>query len=227
MTKFRLCLVVLVCGLLLAACGPSPEQLLATETAIAATVVAQMTADAPTPTHTPTPTPRPTATPAPALYTGTARGYIPTQSEMPEGYQVRVNSSKPIGDVGYQQIYYSLARMMSGSDAVVRFVVTVHETEHAARGFYSRIDDPENFYAAMDLDEPLESAPVEMANADESTGFAASVATGVGTQPFHGILFRKRNVVAAILVGGIGSEEDMEQAALYYTSMVVDKLMTE
>jgi hypothetical protein len=146
---------------------------------------------------------------------------------MPEGYEVNVGSSKPFDEVGYQMQYLSLSRMMSGTDAVVTFIVMVLETEHIARGIYSTLDDCEGFRRGTGIDIPFQSAPVEMANVDRSAGFAGNTVTGVGTQPVHGILFRKRNVVAATIVGGIGSEEDMQQAALYYASMVVDKLMGE
>lgn len=65
MLRYSVPLTIALLCVALAACGPSVEQLAATNVAMTATVVAQRTADAPTLTPTHTPTPRPTATQTP------------------------------------------------------------------------------------------------------------------------------------------------------------------
>ena len=64
-TRAPFVLVLLVIGIVLSACGPSPAELDATATQASAHIFATQTAQAPTATPTSTPNPTPTARPSP------------------------------------------------------------------------------------------------------------------------------------------------------------------
>jgi hypothetical protein len=76
-------LVVLLLGLVVAACGPSQAELDANATEIAAQVFATQTAVAPTPTHTPTVTPTATDTPTATLTPTATPTDTPTDTPTP------------------------------------------------------------------------------------------------------------------------------------------------
>jgi hypothetical protein len=69
--------------ILLSACGPSPEDMKATEEQIAQNIYATQTAEAPPPTDTPTPLPTSTPTPTPTETPTPTATYTPTPTEAP------------------------------------------------------------------------------------------------------------------------------------------------
>ncbi len=80
-----ICFVCLLTAVILAACGPTEEELNVTATKLAAELFATQTAEAPTPTETPLPTPSPTFTPTstPTLTPTPTPTLTPTQSPTP------------------------------------------------------------------------------------------------------------------------------------------------
>jgi hypothetical protein len=76
-------LILLVLTMLLAACGPSQEEIDATGTQIAANIFATQTAVAPTHTPTPTPTNTPTLTPTPTDTPTPTATPVPTDTPSP------------------------------------------------------------------------------------------------------------------------------------------------
>ncbi len=83
MISQRSMIFVLITALILAACGPSPDEKAATATQVASDIFATLTAQAPTITPTFTLTPTPTATPTPTLTPSPSPTNTPVPSPTP------------------------------------------------------------------------------------------------------------------------------------------------
>jgi len=125
----RICFIILC--LVLVACGLSPEQQVATQTAVAATVIAQITFNAPTatstatktatPDYTPTPkstqTPKPTPTPVPGIGDSVKCGRLwQIDAISPPSFSDILISEPPKG--AYAAVYFLFTNLQDHTDSL-------------------------------------------------------------------------------------------------------------
>ena len=212
-------LILALILLLLVGCGgepaPTPDAV-ATQVAQAQAVAATLTAAVPAPTETPTAspaptmtdTPVPTVTPIPSetpipLVQGSPLDYLPTESEMPDGFSVAANRSPVMGDEDLPGMAVVYHRGYGLILEVVGFTVFVTPDEDTAQLFWTSMEEDMR-------DKP--QAEVNVIGADEHLSVMEE---GPSVQTF----IRYKNVFGAVFSGG-GAVADSE----YYVALLMQKL---
>ncbi|MBV6466758.1 MAG: hypothetical protein PGMFKBFP_02082 [Anaerolineales bacterium] len=170
-----------------------------------------------TPTTLPssTPTLKPTETPIP-LYSGNPENFIPSTSELPEGFVIMTDKSGPHGSNGYTAMYTKFD-YVKNQFQLVGFSSYVQEDIPTAQQQYKQIVQNAN-------DLPQSDVNVNVPNVDEYTAKREDTEN----DNIVLVIFRKLNFVGTVLFSGTdNSILESEKQAELYLSLYLTKIQKQ
>lgn len=173
------------------------------------------------------------------LLSGTPRSYLPSQTQMPQGYTLEPHMSPSLSEEQASVGYTNIANALSAQgDAVgVQFTVFILETEDLAHLLFENIVADEDLLQnlANGVSPRLAPADAEFLaylSGDEVAVFAVhGQDERLGTLAVALYIVRVRNAVSIVCSWGNGQDSDTPQGlleeSLYYVPLVTDKMIAE
>jgi len=195
-------------------------------TAMALAIEVPTISEIPAPTNTPILKPTPTNTPTPFLFSDNPKLYLPSESDMPQGWQLQPESSGPMWG-GYHILYENRDNLWNAKTFGLDFFIVLSPSEEQAQSIFRRWTSEGEFVNALAELGEMESTYISVPNVDESAAFRGSMSSD-RSGPFpidqSAIIFRVKNAVAWVQVMSPIDNPRGLQEALYYVSLITEKL---
>jgi hypothetical protein len=141
---------------------------------------------------------------------------------MPQGWQLQPESSGPDEGGSYKVTYKNQDDPLPAKAFRVGFLITLYSSEEQARSFFSSVTSKGRLDMPSDLN--MEATYISVPNVDESAAFKGSSQSAPIPTDYSMIVFREKNAIAWVIVQSLVENLRGLQEALYYVSLITEKL---